>query len=408
MSNANTWHAVHGALPHVAGHEGAIVRRVEQLVGIESPSGDVEASGRIADSLASGFEAAGGTVHRVRTAAGTSLVVDVAGRDASRRVLLIGHSDTVWPLGTLAGAVPLRREGPVLRGPGAFDMKNGLVVVEWALRLLGGAPRPAVRVLITCDEELGSPTTRDLVAEAARGCAAAIGFEAPHPDGALKVGRRGSTRVQVHVTGREAHAAVDPEHGISAIDELVDQLLAVRRIVGRPAGGTSGRGPGTGPVGGSAGRARAVAGPPVLCNVGTIRGGTRANVVPGEAEAEIGLRFVDRASQDRTLQAIKGLAPVRPGALVRSRILSSRTAWQAAERDRAWMGRIAGVARRLGVDLRGRPAAGAGDTNLVGASGVPTVDGFGARGGGAHAVDEHVRLDSIFWRIELLRALLAA
>lgn len=361
-----------------------IIALVRELVSIESPSRDTAASARIADVLAARFEAVGGTVRRETTSAGTDLVIDVAG--SGEPLLLIGHTDTVWPLGTLDGEVPWSEDGDVVRGPGAYDMKAGIVVMLAALRDLQHEPlerRRAVRVVLVCDEEIGSPASGPLLAERARGTVAAIGFESPHPDGALKVGRRGSARVRVAVTGRAAHAALDPEHGVSAVDELVDQLLAVRRIVADPSL------PG-----------------PVLCNVGTIAGGARTNVVPAEAAAEIGLRFTDPDTERRVLDALAALRPVREGATVTAQVLSARPAWQASAQDTALQERIAVAGAAIGQRVEGRPAAGAGDTNLLGGLGLPTVDGFGPRGGGAHAVDEHFLRSSLHERVALLRAVL--
>ncbi|WP_244631947.1 M20/M25/M40 family metallo-hydrolase [Microbacterium sp. Se63.02b] len=294
-------------------------------------------------------------MHQAPTAAGVDLVIDVPGTGAP--VLLIGHTDTVWPLGTLEGDVPWSVDGDVVRGPGAYDMKAGIVVMLEALRALQPLPldrRRAVRVVLVADEEIGSPESGPLLAERAHGAAAAIGFESPHPDGALKVGRRGSARVRLTVTGRAAHAALDPEHGISAVDELVDQLLRIREIVSDP--GLPG---------------------PVLSNVGTIAGGARTNVVPAHAAAEIGLRFTDPATEAAVLRALSALTPVRDGAIVAVDVLSARPAWQASPDDAALLDRIAAVGDGLGQRITGRPAAGAGDTNLLGALGLPTVDGFG-------------------------------
>ncbi|MCT1365674.1 MULTISPECIES: M20 family metallopeptidase [Microbacterium] len=361
-----------------------IIALVRELVLLETPSRDVEASGRIADLLSAWFAGVGGTVQRVPHELGTDLVIDVLG--TGDPVLLIGHTDTVWPVGTLAHDLPWSEEGDVVRGPGSYDMKAGIVVMLETLRRLQPLPlaqRRAVRIVLVADEEIGSPVSGPLLAERARGAACAIGFESPHPDGALKVGRRGSARVRIAVTGRAAHAALDPEHGVSAIDELVDQLLRVRAIVADPDLPS-----------------------PVLCNVGVIDGGARTNVVPAQAAAEIGLRFLDPDSEERVLAALRGLTPVRPGAHVEVAVLSARPAWRASAADATFLARIAEEGAALGQHVDGRPAAGAGDTNLLGGGGIPTVDGLGPRGGGAHAVDEHFLRSSLHERIALLRAVL--
>ena len=355
---------------------------LRQLVEIESPSQDAEASAVIADVLARRMRDLGGTVERHETDNGVNLVADFDG--IGEPLLLVGHTDTVWPVGTLAGRVPWSNADGIVRGPGAYDMKAGIVIMLAALSRLQSSERRAVRIVLVCDEEIGSPTSQQLLRTAVDGCAGAIGFESPHPDGALKIGRRGSVRVRLMVEGRAAHAALDPELGISAVDELVDQLVRIREFVNAPEL------------------------QPVLCNVGTIAGGTRANVVADAAEAEIGLRFVSADTERLVLETIASLEPVREGAVVSAERLSHRPTWQPTEADEALLQQVQTAADAVGQEITGRPAAGAGDTNLIGSLGVPTLDGFGPAGGGAHAVDEHFRVESFGERIELLTALLAA
>lgn len=352
------------------------IELLRRLVHIESPSGDTAASARMAELVAAELTACGAEITTELTPAGTNLRADLPGTspDAGDPVLLVGHLDTVWPVGTLDGEVPWVLDGDTVRGPGVYDMKSGIVVMVHALRALLETPHRAVRVALACDEELGSTHSRDFVLGCAKGAAAAIGFESPHPDGSLKIGRRGSCRVRIEVAGRASHAALDPEAGVSAIDELVDQLLRVREITGDPGLPAE-----------------------VLCNVGTITGGGRANVVPDAAAAEIGLRFADAESETRVLAALEALRPIRVGASLRIRRLSQRPTWQAQPADLA-------LARELGLD--GSPAAGGGDTNFLGATGIPTVDGFGPRGGGAHALSEHASRASLDERIEHLRKFL--
>lgn len=360
-----------------------VVERLRRLVTLETPSLDPVASAAIADLLGGWFQQAGARVETIPGPAGTHLRLEAAGDGVGEPVLLVGHSDTVWPVGTLAGQVPWSVAGDVVRGPGVYDMKSGLMVMLAALERLRGTAHRPVRIIIVSDEEVGSPTSQELIRAGLDGVAAAIGFESPHPDGALKVGRRGSSRVRLSVQGKAAHAALDPAAGVSAIDELVDQLIEVRRIVG---------------TAGGAGE--------VLCNAGTISGGGRANVVPDRAECELGLRFLDAGTEREVLDRLRGLRPVRPGARLAMELASHRPAWAAGPADRALAASIGATAAALGRPVGARPAAGAGDTNLIGALGVPTVDGFGPRGGGAHAADEHVLLSSLLERIDLLVAVL--
>lgn len=379
--------------------------RLEELVRLESPSLDRAASLCITDSLAAGFEAVGGRVTAHDFDGGRHLVVDVPGARSpgaaspgtgspgaaqthdtpgDAPLLLVGHSDTVWANGTLEQTLPWSRDAATVHGPGVFDMKSGLVVIEAALARVPEERRRPVRVLVTADEEVGSPDGKTLIPRVLQGVRGALGFESPHPDGALKVGRRGSTRVMVRVQGVEAHAALDPERGVSAITELLAQLGDAQSLVTRVSG----------------------TGPEVLLNIGTISGGTRANVTAGSARAELGLRFQDSTSEREVLSALVGATAHDRRATVTTEVLSHRTAWAPDEGDRALLAEVADAARSLGRDVSGCPAAGASDLNQVGASGVPAVDGLGPRGGGAHALTEHVDIASFAERIDLLAALL--
>lgn len=368
---------------------GRLLDELTGLVAVETPSQDATASATIAARLAERWSRLG-TVRVEETVVGTHLVVEVPGAPhlaAAAPVVLLGHSDTVWPIGTLAAAVPLRVEPDVVAGPGTYDMKSGLVVMLTAVEALVGLglPFPPLRVVIAADEEVGSGSATDLVRAACAGAAAVLGFESPHPDGSLKVGRLGSTRLRLRVVGREAHAALDPEAGVSAIEELIDQLGEVRGAVAA----ISRQRPGE-----------------VLYNVGAISGGGRTNVVPAIAEALIGLRFGTAAAEADVLAAFTALVPRREGAVLESDVLSARPAWQASPADERLLAEVALVGEALGQPLSGRPAAGAADTNTSGSMGIPTLDGFGPRGGGAHATGEHVLIDSLLDRVVLLAALL--
>ncbi|GLY91666.1 M20/M25/M40 family metallo-hydrolase [Actinoallomurus iriomotensis] len=343
----------------------------------ESPSGDAEALARCADLIEAGQREAGGRVSRDDG----HLVTDFGPQDGPH-LLLVGHYDTVWPVGRLA-TMPYTDDGATIAGPGTLDMKSGLVAVEMAMRALetaGAAPARRVRLVTVSDEEVGSPRGRTVVERHLDGAVAVLGLESPHPDGALKSARRGSTRVLLSVRGREAHAALDPDKGISAIDELLDQVAAARAAV--PDDGMT------------------------LFNVGRIEGGSRANVVAGSASAEIGLRFASAEAERRVLDALTGARARRPGAVVTATVLSSRPTWP--ERDEnPLLESVTRIGAALGQRITGRPAAGAGDTNLPGSLGLPTLDGFGPRGRGAHAEDESIAVPALAERAALLAAIFA-
>ncbi|MEU3494832.1 M20 family metallopeptidase [Kitasatospora cineracea] len=360
----------------------AVRKRCADLARIESPSGDAPRLDALAEELAAGYAATGATAVRHPCEHGDHLVLDWPGQQEDLpHLLVVGHHDTVWPVGTLADWPVEERDGR-LSGPGILDMKGGLALLEGAFALLadlGQRPHRPVRMVIVSDEEIGSPDGRGLVERHLRGAAAVLGLEPGHPDGRLKTARRGSTRVRLTVTGREAHAGLDAADGLSAIDELVDQLIAVRGLARQP--GTE-------------------------LNTGRIDGGTRANVIAGHAEAELGLRFATTEAQRRTLDTLAHLTATRPGADVRTEVLSSRPAWP-ERTGNPLLRHVRSLAAALGQHLDGAPAGGAGDTNLAGARGLPTLDGLGAVGAGPHARHEHLRVDQLGPRIALLAALLA-
>jgi glutamate carboxypeptidase len=372
---------------------------LERYVLRETPTGDLEASTAFVEELTDRYTALGASVVHHPVAGGVHLVADWPGSGAfadAPPLLLVGHSDTVWPVGTLDSAVPWTNDGERITGPGAYDMKSGLVVIEEALELLlsteGPADRRPVRLIVTADEEIGSPTSGELLLSAAEGCAAAIGFESPHPDGSLKVGRLGSTRINIAVTGVPAHAALDPDKGVSATEEIVDQLLRVREIAAQ-----------------ATERAASSSDTTILYNLGSITAPGRANVVSDDAAAELGFRFSDVAIEQEVLGEIGALTAVRAGATVEVTRLSHRPAWKPRAADVEFAESISRIAQAtLGAPLDQRPAAGGADTNLLGASDIGVVDGFGPSGGGAHARSEHIVIASFWQRIELLAAVIAA
>lgn len=361
--------------------ETGIVERLRQLVELESPSGDPVRLGRIRDVLAERQRALGGRVDIVSGPAGDHILGHFRGRDgAAGHLLVVGHYDTVWEAGWIAGH-PFTVADGWASGPGVLDMKGAIVALERALALSqedGGELAQNVQVLLVSDEEVSSPHGREAVMAATDGAAGVVGIEPPHRDGALKNGRRGVARVRLEVTGREAHAGLTARDGVSAVDELVDQLLRLREVLSRTA--DSG------------------------CNVGTVAGGTRANVVAGRASAELGLRFGSQHAEQAAFAILRALRPIRRGAQISAVVLASRPVWPAD--PRCWLVRHVQLqAALLGEELTARPAGGAGDTNLTGAAGLPTVDGLGPRGWGAHSPDEKVRIDSILRRADLLAAL---
>lgn len=361
------------------------LQRLEDLVSAESPTGDPVLLEAVNVRLAEAYAATGAKVELVPGESGDHLVCSwpASGPPAGGHALLIGHSDTVFPAGTTEERpFRLQADGDTVTGPGVYDMKGGLVQVELAVRLLAatGAARPTeTRLVVVSDEEIGSPEGRRVVAGNAVGARAVLGLEPPLADGGLKVGRRGVARYELAVHGVEAHAGLDPERGVSAIDELVDQLVALRGAV--------------------------PAGPDAALNVGAVNGGTRANVVAGHATAEIGLRFGSSSAERRLLAALTDLCPIREGTSVHVTRLSHRPAWE-ADPSNPVVVVLTRLAAELGITLGTGVSGGAGDTNATGAAGIPTVDGLGPEGGGAHSPTEWASICSLMDRAVLLAGFL--
>lgn len=303
------------------------------------------------------------------------LLAELPGR--GRTLLVSGHSDTVWPLGTLE-RMPFRVDGDRAFGPGAYDMKACLVVLLEAIRRAGNGRR-ALRVFLTADEEAGSVTGRPLLERAADGAAAALVVEPPGPTGNLKTARKGLGRFRLTVAGRPAHAG-DPSAGVSATEELAHQIHALHSLSDESRG--------------------------TSVNVGVVSGGTSENVVAPEAEARFDVRVPDPRERERMERAIAELEPVDPEASLEVDGGWTRPPLERSEGAATLFARAREHARTLGLELDEEMSPGGSDGNLLAAVGVPVLDGLGAEGGGAHAPEEHVVLSSIPTRAELLSLLL--
>ena len=344
-----------------------MIELLRELVELESPTGDTAA---IRDRTADELRDLGGEV----SVDGETVRADFAGAGAP--LLLLGHLDTVWPRGTLAD-IPWRIDDGRAYGPGAYDMKGGLVVLFEAVRRAQGGR--ALRVLLTADEEIGSPQGREAIARAAAGAAAALVCEPPTEDGDLKTARSGLGRFRIVVTGRPAHAA-ERERGASAVEELARLTLRLHALT------DTGRG--------------------VLLNVGVVAGGTRENVVAAEASALLDVRVPSRAERDRIDAFLGSLEPETPGTEIALEGGWTRPPLERSDGAARLFERARAHGRELGLDLREASSYGGSDGNLAAEHGLPVLDGLGAEGRGAHAEDEHVLVDSLPVRAELLARLL--
>jgi glutamate carboxypeptidase len=359
-----------------------LIETIEALVRLESPTSDKSAVDRCGAELSARLTAIGGRVTRIGVPTAGDHVRAEFGR-GPRQILLLGHFDTVWDVGQLR-RMPLTRDGDRLHGPGVFDMKAGIALGMLATRAVLRLSAPSdtrIVMLWTTDEETGSKTSRALLETEAAQSEAVLVLEPSLPGGALKTSRKGIGEYHLVVRGVAAHAGVDPSKGVSAIRELARQVLAIETLQDLERG--------------------------VSLNVGLISGGSRVNVVAEEAQAHVDARAPTRADADRVDAALRSLTPHVKGARLE---LSGGFA-------RPPMERTPGVARlfamaqeagsELGIVVQEGSTGGGSDGNFCAALGIPTLDGLGPVGDGAHALHEHVELPTLAPRAALIAALLA-
>jgi glutamate carboxypeptidase len=360
-----------------------MIASVRDMVVRESPTHDKQACDALCAHLAATFKQLGGkiTIHRQRKA-GNHLEVTFSGSRNRSPILLLGHFDTVYDLGTL-DKMPWRHEKGKLAGPGVFDMKSGIAQMMFAIKALQEIreklPR-LVKILLVSDEEEGSATSRAITEKLAKQCAAVLVCEPSGPGGALKTARKGVGSFTLKVTGRSSHAGLDFEKGHSAIVELAHQIHAITQLTDLKHG--------------------------ITLNVGVIRGGTRTNVVAAEASAELDLRIARKEDGARMERKVFSLRPVNPkcqleitGGINRPPLERTKQVAQLFELAR-------NLGRELGVELKEIAVGGGSDGNFTASLGVPTLDGLGGVGDGAHALHEYVVADELPRRAALLAGLI--
>lgn len=380
ISAANT----RSRLSYFKARRDPIVSTIRALVEIESPSDSKPAVDRIAVALAEKFTAIGGKpcFHRTEKF-GNHLQVDFPGRTNSRPILLLGHYDTVYPLGTLA-TMPCRVLDNKLTGPGVLDMKSGIALMLHSIEALrserGGLSRP-VTVFLVSDEEIGSESSHPITVSLAKKSAAVLVLEpSAGLQGAVKTARKGVGEYQIKVTGKASHAGLDFDKGVNAIVELARQIEKVTTFTSLKKG--------------------------VTVNVGIVTGGSRTNVVPAEAVAQVDVRIArlkDAAALDKKMRSLhpfhrKAKLAVTGGI---NRPPMERTPGVAALYSQA-----AVIARDLGWKLAEAAVGGGSDGNFTASLGIPTLDGLGGVGDGAHASHEYIFISELPRRAALLAALL--
>ena len=357
---------------------------LQALVECESPTGDQDGNLRAAGLLEDAMVQAGGRVRRIPA---PGLGVHLLGRFRGVRrdrdpILLVGHMDTVHPVGTLE-RLPFAVVGGRVQGPGIYDMKSGLAVSLTALRILadmGRGPASNVTCLITCDEEQGAPDSRERIEAEARSHRAALVPEPSAPGGAVKSRRKGVSAYVLEVAGRAAHAGIEPDAGASAIHELARQICRIYDLAD-PQMGTS-------------------------VSVGVIKGGTKANVVADAASCAIDVRFFANTEAERVDTALGAAVAFDKRCTLTLKGGLNRVAVEKTEASSLLFKQARSLAKKLGFELGEASTGGASDGNLIAAMGCPTLDGLGPDGRGAHTLFEHIILDDVPRRIALMSALL--
>ena len=361
-----------------------MIASLKELVLMESPTHDKAACDKLCAFLATQFAALGGRVkiHRQKKA-GDHLQVEFAGAHDCKPVLLLGHYDTVYEVGTLA-SMPWRESKGLVYGPGVFDMKGGIVQLMFALSALlntGPLPRP-ITVLLVSDEEEGSETSRPITEKVASRCEAVLVCEPAGRGGALKTARKGVGGFSIRVSGVASHAGLDFEKGHNAILELSHQVQAVAAMTNLERG--------------------------ITLNPGVIRGGTRTNVVPSEAEAEFDLRIASMADGDVMMRKIRALRPVNQKCKLHIEGGINRPPLERSPRVVALFRQAQAVAAQLGFSLSEIAVGGGSDGNFTAGIGIPTLDGLGAVGDGAHSPHESLVAAEMPRRAALLAGLVVS
>lgn len=314
---------------------------------------------------------------------GDSLVARLRGA-GSRKVVMVGHMDTVYPDGT-AAARPFYISGDRAYGPGASDMKNGILAGMYAMRALLATEQIGfgeIVLFLNPDEEVGSPSSSQAILAECRGAAAALVLESGRQDGSVVVGRKGVSHYKLTAHGRSAHAGVEPEKGRSAVIELAHKVLALAALNGLTEGTT--------------------------VNVGTIEGGTRRNVIADRATCDVDVRITTAGAQAELDAELRRIAaqPAVPDTRVEVEYDHWFPPMEANERNQALFETASEVASRLGLNLRGVFTGGGSDANRISAAGVPVLDGLGPIGRGAHSPEESLLIPSVPERTSLLAHLL--
>lgn len=363
----------------------AVLDRIRRWVEIESPTDDTDGVNRMADEAASQLTSAGAAIERLpgRDGLGDLLIGRIPGELEGPGILVLGHLDTVHPVGTISEQLPWRRDGDRVYGPGIYDMKGGNALAVHALAVLAEAqrrPRLPVTVMFVPDEEIGSPTSRPVIETEAVAHKYVLVPEPSGEGGKFTTARYGIARYLVRTRGRPAHAGANHQLGRSAIREMAHQILAIESMT------DYGRG--------------------ITLNVGNIRGGTHENVVPISCEAKILALVPDQAAETEVRERLLALKSVDPDVALEVVPGLFRPPFEMSAEITRLYEHARGLAQEIGFDPKHRAAGGGSDGNFTGALGVPTLDGIGVVGDGHHTFEEHILASKLEERARLWLRLL--
>ncbi len=354
----------------------AMLKKLQQWVEMESPTTDKSSVDRFGEQVATTFHDLGMSIQiDQQPSRGNHLVARWTGKGP--KILLIGHIDTVWELGTLA-RMPFRKEGELAFGPGIFDMKGGIVIAYYAFQLLKEHElnHSNITLLLNTDEEEGSESSRELIEREAKDASCAFILEPAGPENSLKTKRRGVGDYEIWTYGLAAHAGVEPEKGVSAVEELARHILTIQSWNKEHPG--------------------------ISANVDVVQGGTRSNVIPAEAHGIVDVRCDSPEDKIWLEERFQSLKPFSPKARLKVEGGVNRPPLVRSEAVLKLYGEASEIGSSFGYQLKEYWTGGGSDGNLTSSLGVPTLDGLGVEGGGAHADHEQIIISSLSRRANLL------
>lgn len=369
---------------YFASRRGELLNTLKKVVALESPTSDKKAVDACSGFVIAEFRKTGARITRfAQKDIGDLHLIEYAPaalKSEPEQILVLAHVDTVWPVGKI-GTMPYYVSGTKVFGPGALDMKAGVVMALFALntlRQLNVAPKKKIAVFINSAEETGHEAAHAVIRDQARKSSVVLCLEPALPGGALKLERKGRLVVRLEARGKAAHAG-SPEKGVNAIEELAAQIVRLKKIR-------------TGEV---------------TANVGVCAGGEKANVVPDAATAVLDVRFWRSADRERVKTYFRELQPVIKGAKIKAVFESQTPPMEQTRASLDLFARASGIAAGLGQSLTGGKTGGGSDASIASSLGIPTLDGLGPDGDGIHAEHEHVSIPSFVERTALLTELLA-